>query len=137
VRIGDTVTWLSQRAREKGISWTPTVTIKVARGILATLRDFGILEGATRKHVSTGGLSPKAFAIIAFCLHGMGASNRELVSHPDWQIFLLGEIGIERLFLECHQFGWMKFDSAGDLKRIEFPEKTFLEYSHAVLSRLP
>lgn len=133
IRIDEAVAWLSNKTKERGITWTPTVTRKVAQGILAALRDFGILEGAARKRISAGSLSPKAFAIIAFCLHDMGASSRELFFHPDWRIFLLNEIDLERLFLECHQFGWMKFDSAGDLKRVEFPEKTFMEYSHAVL----
>ena len=134
IRIEETVSWLSQRARQQGIAWTPTVTRKVARGILAALRDFGILEGVAHKRVSTSGLPPKAFAIIAFLLHEMGASGRSLVHNPDWRLFLLGDIGVERLFLECHQYGWLKFDSAGDLRRIEFPVSTFLEFADAVLS---
>jgi len=134
IRISETISWLSHRLNQQGKSWTPVVTKKVAQGMLAALRDFGILEGNARKQVEAKGLSAKAFAIIAFCLHGMGASSQELVSHPDWRIFLLSEVSVERLFLECHQFGWLKFYSAGDLKRVEFPNKTFLEFSHAVLS---
>jgi hypothetical protein len=134
IRIEETVSWLANRIRQEGKAWSPTVNRKVARGILASLRDFGILEGATHKRVSTSGLPPRVFTIIAFLLHEMGASGRELVSHPDWRLFLLGDIGVERLFLECHQYGWLKFDLAGDLRRIEFPVTTFLEYTHAVLS---
>jgi len=133
IRIEEAACWLTMRVREQGNSWSPTVTRKVAQGVLAALRDFGILEGTIKKHVSTIGLPPTAFALIAFLLHDMGASGRLLVQHPDWRIFLLGDIGVEQLFLQCHQHGWLKYDSAGDLKRVDFPNMSFSEYAHAVL----
>ena len=133
IRIEETASWLAGRVRATGKTWTPTVTRKVARGMLAALRDFGILEGAARKRIAPPGLPPQCFALIAFCLHDMGTSGRELVTHPDWRLFLLGQTGVEHLLLECHQHGWLRFASAGNLYRTELPERSFREYAHGVL----
>jgi hypothetical protein len=133
IRIEEAIAWLNHRLRLTGKAWTPTVLKKVARGMMAALRDFGILEGAVRKRIATVNLCPEAFALIAFCLHDMGATGRDLVRHPDWRLFLLGEAEVERLLMECHQHGWLKFEAAGDLRRTEFPSATFKEYAHVVL----
>ena len=133
IRIEDAVSWLTQRVRKAGKTWTPTVTKKVARGILAALRDFGILEGSVRKRITIPSIPSEAVALIAFCLEKTGVTGRELVRYLDWRLFLLGETGVEHLFLECHQHGWMKYESAGNLSRTEFPAVSFEEYAHAVL----
>ncbi len=43
----EVVSWLD----EKGCPWSKTVELKVARGLLAALRDFGILEGRAQKRL--------------------------------------------------------------------------------------
>jgi hypothetical protein len=47
---------------DKGCPWTQTVATKVARGLLAALRDYGILEGRARKRLAGVLLSVTAFA---------------------------------------------------------------------------
>lgn len=133
VRIEETVAWLDKRVQKDGKEWTPTVCKKVARGILATLRDFGILEGAVRKRVAPVHLAPQTFALIAFVLHELGTEGKALVAHPDWRIFLLGETGADHLFMECHQHRWLRYDSAGNIRRIEFLADSFKEYVDVVL----
>lgn len=133
IRVEDAVAWLGRKTKEAGLAWTPTVTLKVSRGILAALRDFAILEGENRKRIAPAHLGTEAFALLAFCLHGLGESGSALVRHPDWRLFLLGETGVEHLFLESHQHGWLRFESAGNIVRVEFPEITFEEYVHVVL----
>jgi len=134
LRIDEAVSWLSTENQLSGKQWSPTVTRKMARGILAALRDFGILEGEVRKRVAPVHLPVEACALIAFKLHEMGHSGRDLVQHTDWRLFLLGETGVERLFLECHQHGWFHFESAGGLRRTDFPDKTFEEFASGILS---
>ena len=133
IRTEDAVTWLARESKNAGKTWTPLVTRKVARGILAALRDFGILEGTVRKHIAAVNLQPEAFCLLAFCLHEMGASGREIVLHPDWRLFLLGETNVEHLLLSCHQHGWLRYEAAGAVCRIEFPTVPFPEYVHDVL----
>ncbi len=47
IRVGEVISWLSRKLHGVKKEWTPTVQRKVARGLLAGLRDFGILEGAS------------------------------------------------------------------------------------------
>jgi hypothetical protein len=133
IRVEEAISWLNHQLNLAGKSWTSSVLKKVAQGMMAALRDFGIFEGAARKKVASINLSPQAFALIAFCLHDMGHTGRNLVQHTDWRLFLLGRTGVEHLFLECHQHGWLKFESAGNLWRTEFTEVTFEEYAHGVI----
>ena len=133
VRIAEVLPWIDGRLRIAGKAWTPTVRRKVARGLLAALRDFGLLEGTVRKHLAAFRLAPEAFALIAFLLRGLGAEGERLVAHPDWRLFLLSETAVERLFLECHQRHWLRYQVAGAIHRIEFPVDTFEEYAHELL----
>lgn len=48
IELREVLDWL----RKKGCEWSPTVATKVARGLLAALRDFGILEGRAQKRVA-------------------------------------------------------------------------------------
>ena len=45
IRIDEVIAWISRKLREVNKQWTPAIRRKVAQGLLAALRDFGILEG--------------------------------------------------------------------------------------------
>jgi hypothetical protein len=129
VRVDDVLVWL----RAKKCPWSPTVATKVARGLLAAFRDFGILEGKAEKHLSTARLQVPAFAFIAFCLNGMGALGRDLLFHPDWRLFFLDVSDVEHYFLECHQYELIEYHAAGSTVSIAFPYQTVEEYARAVV----
>jgi hypothetical protein len=95
----EVLAWL----REKGCPWSQTVATKVARGLLAALRDFGILEGRARKRLSGSVIPVPGFSYLARCLRETGAVSRTLLTHPDWQLFLLTPSDVEHLFLSAHQ----------------------------------
>jgi len=133
IEVNDVIVWLRDRLEAEGRGWSPTILRKVARGMLAALRDFDILQGKTKKSLAPQHLSAEAFAIIAFSLHKIGASGKGLVHHPDWRLFLLGDHEVERCFLEAHQAGWLSFHAAGNIFRIDFPAETFQEYVYAIL----
>jgi hypothetical protein len=134
VRTADAAEWLEDVNQRAGRKWTPTVTLKTARGILAALRDFGVLEGGSRKRIAPVSLGGEAFSLVAFCLNELGYSGRALLRSSDWKIFLLGETGVEHMCLEAHQYGRMNFESAGGIVRTEFPEISFGEYADVVLA---
>lgn len=135
IRIGEAISWISSNLHGIKKEWTPTVQRKVARGLLAALRDFGILEGVVQKHIAPFHLPLEAFTLIGFCLNALGVIGRDMIRHPDWKLFLLREANVERLFMECHQHNWLRYQVAGDLYRLEFPQNTFEEYARAVLGR--
>ena len=132
VRADEAVAWVRARARAEGLSWSPGVSRRVAQGLLAALRDFGILEGRAAKRIAPVHLPPASFAYLAFCLWRLGAAAGALVNHPDWRLFLLGPGHVEHLFLEAHQLGHLSFHCAGRVYRIEFPAATHEEYAHVL-----
>jgi len=131
VGVQDVLGWLSL----KGCNWSPTSAIKVARGLLAALRDFGILEGGSKKRLASRRLPNEAFAYLAFCFNALGAAGRHLVFHPDWQLFLLQTPEVEHEFLEAHQRRLLEYHAAGSTISISFPCSTLEEYARVVVGR--
>jgi len=127
----ETVAWL----RSRGCSWSPTVTTKVARGLLAALRDFGLLEGRAMKRLAAAQLPVGAFSYLARCLAHLGLAGGQLVAARDWAIFLLEISDVEHLYLEAHQRRLLEYYAAGSVVSIEFPVRTLREYAHVVVER--
>jgi hypothetical protein len=123
--------WLNAQ----GCRWSPTVSIKVARGLLAALRDFGILEGRTSKRLASLRLPIGSFAYLAFCFQQLGSLGRALVFDPDWQLFLLDTSDVEHNFLEAHQRRLLEYHAAGSTVSLSFPCETLEEYARVVLDR--
>ena len=135
VRIDETVTWVSNHILKAGQQWSSTVTLKVARGLLAALRDFGILEGGSKKRVAPVHVPIEAFCFIAFWLHRLGFGGESLVGHSDWRLFLFSPKVVERLMLEAHQQSFLSFHSAGRIYRVDFPTDDSGEYADALFGR--
>ena len=135
VRIEETATWISNRIKKADREWTPTVILKVGRGILAALRDFGILEGGSKKRVAPVHLPIEAFCYIAFWLGRLGHSGKSLVTHPDWGLFLLSPGLSERLMLEAHQQNQLSFHSAGRIYRVDFPTDDPGDYADVLIGK--
>lgn len=112
--------------------WSPSTTRRVARGLLATLRDFGVLEGAAHKRLTHLYLPPEAFAYIALYLQRGGTRGCVLVDSPEWRLFFLGPDAVERLFVESQQRGLLHYQAAGTVVRIAFPTHSLEEYARAL-----
>lgn len=116
-------------------AWSPPTTRRIAQGLLATLRDFGVLEGAVRKRIAHPYLPPEAFAYIALYLQNGGPSGRRLIDSPEWRLFFMGPDAVERLFIETQQRGLLHFQAAGAVVRIDFPTLSLEEFAHALVER--
>jgi len=115
--------------------WSTVVQRRVMQGLLATLRDFGILEGAVRKRFASVYLPIDAFAFIAFQLSRNEPSGERLLHNPEWRLFLLGDQAVERLFLEAHQERLLQYHAAGRITRIDFPVDSLREYARVLAQR--
>jgi len=114
--------------------WNDATARRVAQGVLSLLRDFGVLEGHVRKSVSVPFVPTPAFAYVAFCLSTppRGLSGFELITAPEWRLFLLDRAAVERGFLEAHQERFLEYEAAGSTVRIGFPERSLPEYARAI-----
>lgn len=127
--------WVQRICSTDGKEWSDVVNIKVARAMLAALRDFGVLSGASNKTVSAAHLPLESFCLIAFCLRTILKDSQELTAHKDWRLFLLSPQAVERLLLEAHQQNWLGYQAAGGISRLDFPSDTFESYVRHVLDR--
>lgn len=115
--------------------WSEKTIRTVAKNISATLRDFGILEGAHNKRIATPYLPISTFCYIAFMLKRQGLAGHQIVNHPDWSLYLMQTDSIERLFIEAHQQHFLEYHAAGSIIRIEFPASSLEAYANAIVQR--
>ena len=136
IRLAETLSWIKKRLRSSDHSiWSDSVTLRVGRGLLAALRDFGLLEGQVIKRLASFHLPLPAFCWIAFTLHTLGFTGTALANHPDWKLFLLSQMHVENLFLRAHQHGYLEYHAAGGIFRITFPASTHVDYANVILAR--
>lgn len=113
-------------------AWSEYTIRRVTQGVLATLRDFGILQGANKKRIAPAYLPIQAFAYIAFYLKQHQPSGSVLLSLDDWKLFFLPREGVERFFLEAHQHELLEYHVAGSVIRLTFPATTLEEYANVL-----
>ena len=115
--------------------WNEKTIGRVARGLMATLRDFGVLEGAANKRLTPIYLPTPSFALIALWLQLRERSGHVVLQSDDWRLFFLPVEGVERFFIEAHQEHLLTYNAAGSVVRIEFPAATLTEYANVLLER--
>ncbi len=103
--------------------WSDATILRVTQGLLSALRDFGILQGAVNKRIAPVHLPIDAFAYIAFYLSQQQPSAAKLMELPEWQLFFLPPIGVERFLIEAHQYSLLEYHAAGTVTRLTFPPK--------------
>ena len=113
--------------------WGEGTTRRVARGLMATLRDFGVLQGAVNKRLTPVYLPTPAFALIALWLQQRERSGHLVLQSDDWRLFFLPVEGVERFFIEAHQEHLLAYHAAGSVVRIEFPAASLTEFAHVLL----
>lgn len=133
VRTDEAQRFVATTVRRAGTHWGNDTLRRVTQGLLATLRDFRILEGAVNKRIAPIYLPVEAFTYVAFALHAHGASGVRLARHPDWRLFLLSPDAVEQHFLEAHQRRFLSFHAAGKIIRVEFPASTAEQAAHALV----
>ncbi len=125
--------WVSQ-GKTTG-HWSEATITRITQGLLSTLRDFGILQGAVNKRIAPAYLPIEAFAYIVFYLKQHQPSGAKLIEMPDWKLFFLSRDGVERFLFEAHQRDLLEYHVAGSVTRLTFPAKTLEEYANVLAQR--
>lgn len=116
-------------------SWSDPTMRRIAQGLLSTLRDFGVLQGAANKRIAPALLPTEAFAYIMYYLKQHQPSGAKLIDLPDWKLFFLPPEGVERFLFEAHQKGLLEYHAAGTVTRLTFPANTLEEYANVLAER--
>lgn len=124
VTIADTVDWLQGLSDEgRAPVWAESVRTRLARGLLSTFRQFGILTGAPRCHrreFAPPAMTPRGFAYVAWREHEQGASSRALASGSVWTRWLLDSASVEALFNQSARLGVLQMSRAGSAVRVDW-----------------
>lgn len=132
VAIADVNRWLLQLATDQVIpEWSDSVRTKVARGLLAALRDFGVLHGGSRKDFAPPSITPRGFAYVAWREHEQGASSRLIVDGPVWRRWLLDGNQVLDMFGQTAKLGVLRLLRAGSAVRIDWSASSLDEVTHA------
>jgi hypothetical protein len=100
--------------------WSEPVKIKVARGLLKALVDFGYLRNVGRHRRETVVDRPTDALVIylAHNLHFKGSTDAGLVRHPDWELFGLSERALISEMDRLTGEDWWVIQAAGSVIRI-------------------
>jgi hypothetical protein len=115
--------------------WSASTIERTSSGLLATLRDFGVLQGIINKKIAPLFLPLEAFSYIVFYLRLHQPSGARLIELADWTLFLLERNDVERLLFEAHQHELLEYHVAGSVTRLTFPANTLEEYAHVLAQR--
>jgi hypothetical protein len=137
IDVDDVQHTLAKWVREEKTTseWNENTTRRVSQGLLATLRDFGVLEGAHIKRIAPSLLPVSAFAYIMFFLKQHQPSGAKLIDLPEWKLFFLSPEGVERFLFEAHQSSLLEYHAAGNVTRLTFPTDTLEEYANVIAER--
>ncbi len=133
IQVEEVTTWLEDlAARDAAPPWTETIRTKVARGLLAALRDFGLLTGAAHKEFARPSMSIAGFGYVAFRLHETGASSRALLASTVWRRWLLDQARVTEMFHEAARNGLLRYSSAGSAVRVDWLQESLSDVVRAV-----
>jgi hypothetical protein len=131
------VRFIDERPEDRfsGRRWTPTVATKVARGVLAALRDYGVLVGANKKRLGSIHLPVGSFALLCRIRQERGYLGESSLIDNAWKLFFLGRPAVERLLAEAAAQHLLSYESAGPVVRIDFPDMSLEEYAGYTVRR--
>ena len=118
-----------------GSRWSESTVVHTVQGLLSTLRDFGVLQGAVNKKIAPAHFPIASFAYIVFYLKQRQPSGAMLIELPDWKLFFLSREAVERYLFEAHQRNLLEYHVAGSVTRLTFPAETIEEYANVLAQR--
>jgi len=118
------VEFLRQADREGKIlePWSEQVKLKVARGILKAMADFGLLVEVRRGRRELVHFRPTDLTLVflAYDLHFSGSTDAGLVGHRDWAVFGLTSKDVALALDRLSGEGWWLAQVAGSVVRISW-----------------
>ena len=134
--LDDVLTFFDEAVQTGRLSspWSKQVQIKVARGVLGALRDFGFLreEKQGRREIVLYRMTDAGVAYLAHELHFRGLPDATVVEHPDWALFGLDRTNaLQRLDALGPQAGLL-VQRAGSVVRITWSHPSMEALVHAL-----
>lgn len=134
VLVSDVARWLQQQVDTGRTErpWGAGTVERVSRGLMATLRDFGILQGVVHKRIAPPFIPIEAFCFIALLRYRELQAGERLLRDPEWRVLFMPDLAVERSFVAAHQERRLEYYAAGRVVRIEFPTLSLEEYARVL-----
>jgi hypothetical protein len=137
IETSDARDWVDKLAVDGRISdWSPNVRDRVARGMMAALRDLGRLTGirsSHKKEIARPGISIGGFAYTSFRLHQQGESSRGILSSEVWKRWMLDESRVDEHMHRLASLGVVFYAVAGSSLRIDWRIGSLAEVARAAV----
>lgn len=134
--IRDVMNFLRQADEDKRIPepWSEEVKVKVARGVLRVLVDFGLLNEVRRgrREIVLYHPTDQVIAYLAYDLHFSGATDGGMVRHRDWALFGLHEREVVAAMDRLAGDGWWVAQAAGSVIRMTWKYQSMQEVVDAL-----
>jgi len=114
--------------------WSEQVKIKVSRGVMKAMADFGLLVQVNRGRRELVHFRPtdRAIVYLAHELHFSGSSDASLIDHGDWTLFGLNRADVASSMDRLSGEGWWLAQVAGSVVRITWKYSTMEEVVDAI-----
>jgi hypothetical protein len=118
----DIITFLHQGELNGRIPepWSVEVKIRVARGLLRALRDFGLLreERRGRREIVAHRPNDRTVVYLAYELHDSGLTDAAVVEHDDWALYGLSRGDVVTTMDRLSGEGWWILQAAVSVVRV-------------------
>jgi hypothetical protein len=114
--------------------WSEQVKIKVARGLIRALIDFGLLKQIGRRLPETIHFQPAEGSIVylAYDLHSDALTDAAVTEHRDWALFGFEPAQVRAAIDRLSGQGWWLAQMAGSIVRIAWKYKNMTEVVDAL-----
>jgi hypothetical protein len=113
--------------------WSEQVKLKVARGVLKAMADFGLLaEVGTRRELVHFRPTDRTIVFLAYELHFAGTTDSGVVDHKDWALFGLRSQDVASALDRLSGDGWWLAQVAGSVVRITWKYASMEEVADAL-----
>lgn len=115
-------------------SWKESTLRRVAGELLRMAADFGLLQGRAVKTFATYRLPDPSFLYLLHVLREESQSPGKIIAAPDWRMFLLRPVDVERELLRLHQFRQLDYEVAGSLIQLTLPCASARDYAERLVA---
>ena len=131
VSVADMELFLRDRSKDhpEVDGWATSTRKKLAHSILAALRDFGVLAGASKKRLGKPYVSHALALYIATYGKQVGMTTREILDGPLPHLFFLDGVGMRGLLLSAARARNIEFTESGSVVSLQLPWRTVDEYT--------
>lgn len=114
--------------------WSDSMVDRVARYLLGTLADFGLIEENRfgQRQILSVFLMPETAAFLAYELHFSGADDQDLVQHHDWGLFGMTPADVISALEKAATQGHLFVQHSGSLLRVEWKYRSMEEMLDAL-----